>query len=165
MWKKVAAICIVIVVTATGIGIGYRLYDKETVYYEEWASDWGIALPEPAALRVVFDSKPRFHGDGEAYVIMDYNEQQLAKVKDLGFWQLITEDSIIALNGEISRFKHSVMEIYRDEQTKYEELYKNYFTEFGEGDLYYYQKKADGSYFINILNVDKGRLYVMEWMQ
>lgn len=166
MRKKTVAIWrIVIIAVIIGVSIGYMKYDKYASYHDAWRSHWGITVPASADFKVVFESGPRFHGDGEGYFILDYNEQQLSTVKDQGFWQLINEKSSDALDGEVSRFKYSVLQMYRDEQAKYENLYQNNPTEYGEGDQYYYQAKDNGSYCIIILNVEKKRIYLMEWTQ
>lgn len=153
--KTVAKWSIVVFLIVIGIGVGYKMYDKDTANYDIWSSKWGITIPKPSESEVVFESEPSFHGDGEKYFILDYNEEQLAKVRDQGIWQPINEESRNALDDEVLRFNQSVTESYPQEKA----------AEYDEGDYYYYKKKEDGSYCFVILNVDKQRLYLMERMQ
>ncbi|MEK5238246.1 hypothetical protein NST99_21390 [Paenibacillus sp. FSL L8-0470] len=163
--KTVAIWSGVIFLIVIGIGVGYKIYDNDTATYDMWSSRWGITIPKPAELVVVFESEPSFHGDGEGYYVLNYNEEQLAKVQDQALWQPITEESRHSLEGEVSRFTQSIILVSQKEIAKYGKLYKNYPTEYDAGDYYYYKKKEDGSYCIVILNVDKQRLYLMEWIQ
>ncbi len=43
-------------------------------------------------------------------------------------------------------------------------MFSNNPVQFGEGDLYFYKSEEDGSYFIAILNLEKKRLYTMEFI-
>lgn len=153
--KTVATWSIVIFLIVIGIGVGYKMYDNDTANYDMWSSKWGITISKPSESEVVFESEPSFHGDGENYFILDYNEQQLSQLRDQVIWQPINEGSRNALDAEVQRFYQSVTESYPQEMA----------AEYNTGDDYYYKKKEDGSYCIVILNVDKQRLYLMEWIQ
>lgn len=131
----------VIFLIVIGIGVGYKMYDNDTATYDMWSGRWGITIPKPAELVVVFESEPSFHGDGEGYYVLNYNEEQLAKVQDQALWQPITEESRHSLEEEVSRFTQSIIPVSRKEIAKYGKLYKNYPTEYDTGDYYYYTKK------------------------
>lgn len=130
-----------------------------------WGKRWGITISKPTEIIVAFESQPSFNGDGEGYYVLKYTEKQIRKIKNQDFWQPINEASINDLNEKVLRFKESVIEIYPDEADKYERLYQLYPTEYGQGDLYFYKKKDDGSYGIVVLNVENKRMYLMEWTQ
>lgn len=140
--KTVAIWSGVIFLIVIGIGVGYKIYDNDTATYDMWSSRWGITIPKPAELVVVFESEPSFHGDGEGYYVLNYNEEQLAKVQDQALWQPITEESRHSLEGEVSRFTQSIILVSQKEIAKYGKLYKNYPTEYDAGDYYYYKRRG-----------------------
>lgn len=164
MKMKTVAISSVIILIIL-IGLGYVAFGKYGSYYEVWESNWGITILEPDEIHVVFESKPSFHGDGEGYYVLEYNEKQMEAFKKEPFWQPINDASVHVLEGKVSSFIESVKEIYPTETEKYESIFQKNPVEYGTGDLYYYLRQDDGSYCITILNVEKKRMYMMEWTQ
>ncbi|MEK4156080.1 hypothetical protein NYE27_13450 [Paenibacillus sp. FSL R10-2779] len=134
-------------------------------YYEAWKINWGIAIFKPTKSKVIFESPPSLHGDGESYYVLDYNDKQFKEIKDATSWHPLTVESIAPLKERISSFKDSVIAIYPNEKAKYEKLFQANPIELKESGLYYYKKKDDDSYCIVILNVELKRVYMMEWTQ
>lgn len=136
-------------------------FEKNSSYNAAWEGRWGIKLSKPAEFKVIFESPPRFHGDGERYYVFEYEEQQINKIKSQSFWRPINENLVYALDDKVTYFKKSVIKINPDKKEKYESLFQNNPIEHGERGLYFYQRKVDGSYCIAVLNVEKKRIYVM----
>jgi hypothetical protein len=145
--------------------VGYMLRNNSMNYYETWKINWGISISKPTESKVIFESPPSFHGDGESYYVLDYDEKQFKEIKDAAFWHPLNVESIDPLKERISSFKDSVIAIYPNEKEKYEKLFWSNPIELEERGLYYYKKKDDGSYCIVILNVELQRVYMMEWTQ
>ncbi|WP_312147983.1 hypothetical protein [Paenibacillus odorifer] len=145
--------------------VGYMLRNNSMNYYETWKINWGISISKPTESKVIFESPPSFHGDGESYYVLDYDEKQFKEIKDAAFWHPLNVDFIDLLQERISSFKDSVIAIYPNEKEKYEKLFQANPIELEERGLYYYKKKDDGSYCIVILNVELQRVYMMEWTQ
>ncbi|WP_054022959.1 hypothetical protein [Bacillus sp. FJAT-28004] len=161
---KTIAICSVVILIIV-IGTGYLAYEKYGTYYAAWENKWGITISKPDEIKVVFESQPSFNGDGEGYFILAYTEKQMKKMEKEQFWQPINEEYVNVIDGLVSRFKESVIEIYPDQKEKYEGLYRDHPTEYGVDDLYFYKKKDDGSYVITVFNLEKKRMHIMEWTQ
>ncbi|MEK4474471.1 hypothetical protein NSQ91_14735 [Paenibacillus sp. FSL R7-0048] len=145
--------------------VGYMLRNNSMNYYETWKINWGISISKPTESKVIFESPPSFHEDGESYYVLDYDEKQFKEIKDAAFWHPLNVDFIDLLKERISSFKDSVIAIYPNEKEKYEKLFQANPIELEERGLYYYKKKDDGSYCIVILNVELQRVYMMEWTQ
>ncbi|MEK3944108.1 hypothetical protein [Paenibacillus sp. FSL H3-0310] len=145
--------------------VGYMLRNNSMNYYETWKINWGISISKPTESKVIFESPPSFHGDGESYYVLDYDEKQFKEIKDAAFWHPLNVDFIDLLKERISSFKDSVIAIYPNEKEKYEKLFQANPIGLEERGLYYYKKKDDGSYCIVILNVELQRVYMMEWTQ
>ncbi|MEK4188210.1 hypothetical protein [Paenibacillus sp. FSL L8-0494] len=90
---------------------------------------------------MIFESPPSFHGDGESYYVLNYNEKQFIEIKDAAFCHLLNVESIDTLKERVSSFKDSVMAIYPNEKEKYEKLFWANLIELEESGLYYYKKK------------------------
>lgn len=110
-------------------------------------------------MTTVFESPPVPHGDGEWYILADYNNKRFEQVKNQKFWKQIDKKSVNLVSKQILQFQKDVLDIHYDNEKRYLKLFSDYPVKFSEGDLYFYKIKDDGSFFIAILDIEKNRRF------
>jgi hypothetical protein len=147
-------------------GLGYYLNETFNTTYGVWNINWGFEVPKPSKITTVFENFGGFLGDGDAYIIVDYNnDKRFEKAKNQAFWKRIDKKSLDIVSERISQFQKNTADVHFEKADHYSKLFSDYPVKYGEGDLYFYKVKEDGSFFIAIFNVENHRIYTMEWVQ
>lgn len=160
--KKKVTILIIIGLIALG---GYILNEKFNTDYGIWELNWELEVSKPKRINSVFDNRGGFRGEGETYYILEYNERRINKIKDESNWIPVDDTSIDTLSEHIREFQKEVESINYDQEMNYQKIFKEHPLEYTNGDKFYYKLKEDNSYLIAVLNIEKQKLFVMEWIQ
>ena len=159
--KKQTKLLISITIILLVIYTGNFLYQQFTTTYGLWRINWGLDVPKPSKMNIVYE---RYGvGDGEAYVICEYDDRGVMKVKKSNQWKKVDTEAYNMLTLKISQFKKNISEMYLNKQDHYLKLFLDHPIDFNEDSLYYFRAKKSGSYFISIFNEEKRKIYVIEW--
>lgn len=142
MREKYKVFMVIAIIIIDFIVIYYNLIGK---YLFEFKINWSITIPKGDT--IIFEKKPEpsFHGDGQTYLVLEYNNRKLQKLKESIEWNksknIELEKEIIELLGYMDVPKHN---------------YPNFDEEY----LYYYDKRDDLSRLYLIL-INKN-MYLIE---
>lgn len=141
----------------------YYLYENYGGKSGEWKINWGLQVPQPFKLNVVYEIGG--FQDYEGYHIVEYTDRELEKAKEFKLWNKITESNINLVSTRVESFKTGRINMNTSDDKKnedYVQLFKNNPIEFDRDSLWYWKEKRKDHYFLAILNTKTKKLYVME---
>ncbi|WP_078410733.1 hypothetical protein [Priestia abyssalis] len=110
MKKRTLSLVLVPILIAL-VGLGYYLNEKFNTTYGVWDINWGFEVPKPSKMTNVIESDPSFRGEGESYIIADYSENKVERVKNQTFWKEIDGSTLEEVSKQISQFQKDVKDI------------------------------------------------------
>ncbi|GFP77376.1 hypothetical protein [Clostridium fungisolvens] len=120
-------------------------------------NNFSIDMPKPKHEIKVMSDIQRMPAEGRAYSVLEYDENNVKKLKDFSKWKLVDKESKKEVNEFVDKFKDCL-------SVNNEKMESNkYIPQVQEKTLYYF-KPNKNDYAILLFNEDEKRIYVLEYI-